>query len=566
MNRVRSLVFLSIISLSLLFVGDVLAADSDGDGYEDTSDLFPNDDQQWNDTDGDGFGDNPVMPNGDGCIETAYSSNQGCPLEAVSTDKVQGEVGTYTFSLTLLFSIILGIFLGIKSVGLFSSVEEDDIESNEEDDIEYFRDEQTKYQYGILALLLIIVMLLSTAISTTQLLAEQDIVSNSGDDNGWVWISTSPENSELYLDDIDGDGLDDLFYADYDVEFGGNGTAEVEAIINVTGPDSRTEQMVQVRNITGTDSELDTNFTVYPWAEGAYSITIWVNVVGNVEDGTTDGGTFNGAVAEFDSGPILEPTLDLEGDDEVIEGEECNVVVTVIDPLHESWNSTSLYFAPGVDWLNPVWVEPGVMMIDCSSFEIGTHQLQVEYSSDFGQGDEDDHWMNVTAAENESQPVDVNMTIIVDQTNGCMVSVTTPDPQNITNIVFTDNAQSGQSNNFSGTENPYWDCSQWDSKVYHYTATSLGVNGESYSENLTIIIADPTILAMAENSIDSEEINVSSLKQALTYLAGLSIALTLGITLAVAFIHTKMNSQKSLKGNMRDDMLAFKDKSNRREG
>ena len=146
MNRVRSLVFLSIISLSLLFVGDVLAADSDGDGYEDTSDLFPNDDQQWNDTDGDGFGDNPVMPNGDGCIETAYSSNQGCPLEAVSTDKVQGEVGTYTFSLTLLFSIILGIFLGIKSVGLFSSVEEDDIESNEEDDIEHFRDEQTQYQ------------------------------------------------------------------------------------------------------------------------------------------------------------------------------------------------------------------------------------------------------------------------------------------------------------------------------------------------------------------------------------------------------------------------------------
>ena len=565
MNRIRPWIFLCTLALSLLLVGAVLAADSDGDGYEDASDLFPDDDQQWNDTDGDGFGDNPVMPNGDGCIDTAYSSNQGCPLAAESTDKVQGEVGTYTFSLTLLFSIILGVFMGIKSGGLFSSVEEDDIESNEEDDIKHFRDEQTKSQYGILALMLVIVMLLFTASSTTQLLADQDIVSNSGDDNGWVWISGASENSELYLEDINGDGFGDLFYADYDVEFGGNGTVEVEAMINVTGPDLRTEQMVQVRNITGTDSELDTNFTVYPWVDGVYSITIWVNVVGNVVEGNSDGGTFDGSVADFDTASILEPTLELEGDVEVIEGEDCEVEVILSDPLHDSWNSTTQYFESGLEWLYPGSIESGVMLLDCSNFEIGTHQLQAEYTSDFSQQDEAVHWLNVSAAENESEPVDVNMTITVDQADGCMVSVTTPDPQNITNIVFTDNDQSGQSNHLSGTGNPYWDCSQWDSKVYHYTATSLGVNGENDSENLTIIIADSTILAMAENSIVNDDINASSLKQALTYLAGLSIALTLGVTLVVAFIHTKMFGQKSLRGNMQDNMLAFKDKSNRRE-
>jgi|TARA_B110000196_G_C21117732_1_gene651470 hypothetical protein len=551
MNRGRPWIFLCTLALSLLVVGEALAADSDGDGYEDTSDLFPNDDQQWNDTDGDGFGDNPVMPNGDGCIDTAYSSNQGCPLAAESTDKVQGEVGTYTFSLTLLFSIILGVFLGIKSGGLFSSVEEDDTE--------YFEEEQTEYQYGILALLLIIVMLLSTASSTTQLLAEQDIVFNS-DDNGWVWISGATENSELYLDDIDEDGHNDVFYADYDVEFGGDGTAEVEAMINVTGPDFRTEQMVQIRNITGTDSELDTNFTVYPWVEGAYSITIWVNVVGNVVEGNSDGGTFGGSVADFDTGPMLEPTLELEGDDEVIEGEECEVEVVLSDPLHDSWNSTTQYFESGLEWLYPDSIESGIMLLNCSSFSIGNYQLQAEYTSDFGQEDAAVHWLNVTAAENEPEPVDVSMTITVDQANGCMVSVTTPDPQNITSIGLE-----GHSNPQYGTGNPYWDCSQWDSKVYHYTAISVGVNGESDSENLTIIIADPIILAMAEGSVANDEINALSLKQALTYLAGLSIALTLGVTLVVAFIHTRMSNQKSHRGSMKSGMQEFKDKSNRRE-
>jgi hypothetical protein len=551
MNRGRPWIFLCTLALSLLVVGEALAADSDGDGYEDTSDLFPNDDQQWNDTDGDGFGDNPVMPNGDGCIDTAYSSNQGCPLAAESTDKVQGEVGTYTFSLTLLFSIILGVFLGIKSGGLFSSVEEDDTE--------YFEEEQTEYQYGILALLLIIVMLLSTASSTTQLLAEQDIVFNS-DDNGWVWISGATENSELYLDDIDEDGHNDVFYADYDVEFGGDGTAEVEAMINVTGPDFRTEQMVQIRNITGTDSELDTNFTVYPWVEGAYSITIWVNVVGNVVEGNSDGGTFGGSVADFDTGPMLEPTLELEGDDEVIEGEECEVEVVLSDPLHDSWNSTTQYFESGLEWLYPDSIESGIMLLNCSSFSIGNDQLQAEYTSDFGQEDAAVHWLNVTAAENEPEPVDVSMTITVDQANGCMVSVTTPDPQNITSIGLE-----GHSNPQYGTGNPYWDCSQWDSKVYHYTAISVGVNGESDSENLTIIIADPIILAMAEGSVANDEINALSLKQALTYLAGLSIALTLGVTLVVAFIHTRMSNQRSHRGSMKSGMQEFKDKSNRRE-
>ena len=126
MNRSRPRIFICALALSLLIVGEVLAADSDGDGYDDSGDSFPNDDQQWNDSDGDGFGDNPVMPNGDGCIDEAFSTNQGCPLAAEIADKVQGEAGTPTFNITIVFSVVIGVVLGIKSSGLFRPINDED--------------------------------------------------------------------------------------------------------------------------------------------------------------------------------------------------------------------------------------------------------------------------------------------------------------------------------------------------------------------------------------------------------------------------------------------------------
>jgi hypothetical protein len=41
------------------------AGDSDGDGYPDSEDAFPNDATQWSDIDGDGYGDNPNGNNPD---------------------------------------------------------------------------------------------------------------------------------------------------------------------------------------------------------------------------------------------------------------------------------------------------------------------------------------------------------------------------------------------------------------------------------------------------------------------------------------------------------------------
>ena len=63
-------------------------ADSDGDGYGDrpiqpNGDFFPNDPSQWSDFDNDGFGDNPDGNNGDQCPELYGKSTipaaRGCP-------------------------------------------------------------------------------------------------------------------------------------------------------------------------------------------------------------------------------------------------------------------------------------------------------------------------------------------------------------------------------------------------------------------------------------------------------------------------------------------------------
>ena len=56
--------------------------DSDLDGYADIVDAFPNEITQWNDTDGDGFGDNAAGYQGDGCPTATGSSSidtLGCP-------------------------------------------------------------------------------------------------------------------------------------------------------------------------------------------------------------------------------------------------------------------------------------------------------------------------------------------------------------------------------------------------------------------------------------------------------------------------------------------------------
>ena len=562
MNRSRPWIFLCALALSLLIVGEVLAADSDGDGYDDSGDSFPNDDQQWNDSDGDGFGDNPVMPNGDGCIDEAFSTNQGCPLAAEIADKVQGEAGTPTFNITIVFSVVIGVVLGVKSSGLFRPI-------NDEDDV--------GNGSGLLSLIFIISVVISSLSITNPILGDGESSPHYGHEEGHntnVFITTADKNSELEAIDTDGDGLNDVFRADYDVDYGGDEMfVEIEAVLNVTGPDFRTEQMTQYRNISGTETEVDTYFVVYPWVEGDYTVTIWVNVVGNTNEGDWEDGTFNNAVATIDGGHLLSPEIEITGDENITEGEDCEVSAIITDPLHEEWNNGSLYLEQGVFWLGET-VEASNLSVDCSNYTVGMHIFEVEYANEFNQGDEDVHYLNITALGNETdtgnesdtgngtEPVDVNLTITIDQESGCMISATTPETENVTAITATDS----NLNNFTTGDDFEWDCSEWDSKVYHLTISSLGLNGENDSKSLTIIIADEGILAMADSSVINGEVSAVEIKQALTYLAGFSVALTLGITLAVGFIHSRMFGNESLEGDIQADLIAFRTQSRRREG
>ena len=66
-------------------IGNLGCPDIDGDGWPDSEDAFPNDSSQWNDTDGDGFGDESNGVEGDDCVNTPGNSTMGL-LGCIDTD------------------------------------------------------------------------------------------------------------------------------------------------------------------------------------------------------------------------------------------------------------------------------------------------------------------------------------------------------------------------------------------------------------------------------------------------------------------------------------------------
>ena len=60
--------------------------DTDTDGYGDNIDAFPNEISQWLDTDGDGFGDNNTGLEGDDCVEVSGTSHEDGIFGCLDTD------------------------------------------------------------------------------------------------------------------------------------------------------------------------------------------------------------------------------------------------------------------------------------------------------------------------------------------------------------------------------------------------------------------------------------------------------------------------------------------------
>jgi len=93
------------------FEGNVLGCvDTDGDGWADLIDKFPNEPTQWNDSDEDSFGDNPNGKNADECPDIAgVSEENGC--EAIVEDSASSSILTYG-------GITVGVLLVIIVIGL----------------------------------------------------------------------------------------------------------------------------------------------------------------------------------------------------------------------------------------------------------------------------------------------------------------------------------------------------------------------------------------------------------------------------------------------------------------
>ena len=68
---------------SIILLGCV---DSDGDGYANSNDSLPENPTQWIDSDGDGYGDNPLGTQADGCIDT-YGNSSITPFGCLDTDR-----------------------------------------------------------------------------------------------------------------------------------------------------------------------------------------------------------------------------------------------------------------------------------------------------------------------------------------------------------------------------------------------------------------------------------------------------------------------------------------------
>ena len=60
--------------------------DTDGDGFVDPEDAFPENSLQWSDQDGDGYGDEVNRPGGDDCVDVFGLSNQNNRYGCLDSD------------------------------------------------------------------------------------------------------------------------------------------------------------------------------------------------------------------------------------------------------------------------------------------------------------------------------------------------------------------------------------------------------------------------------------------------------------------------------------------------
>lgn len=87
------------------------AVDTDGDGFEDSEDDFPDDDTQWIDSDGDGYGDNPLGDNPD--LFPNDSTKWSSPKSDEEVPWYESENATTMILLLIVVIIICAVIAGM---------------------------------------------------------------------------------------------------------------------------------------------------------------------------------------------------------------------------------------------------------------------------------------------------------------------------------------------------------------------------------------------------------------------------------------------------------------------
>ena len=594
--------------------GELGCEDSDGDGRSNLGDAFPTDATQWEDGDGDGFGDNLVGENGDACITEAHSGNHGCAVQEVNRveEKIQGEVGTSSFNVSLSIAAVLGIILGLKGAIIFAKPEEDDevptavdpsLGGHDDDG-----DGDDSKGGGSLGILIVALFLLSAIPSNSILLtidAEHVESSARGEDDPQIWF----EEDFTYLawSDLDDDQLNDVFFVYYEVDTNETEYIEIRAQIDVTilgdvatGVTERTESMTEqifITNSTGLGVEYE--FLVIPWAPGNYSVELLVNIIGDeggmtvVEYISTD---FGGEIVIMDE-LLIPRTLDIEITGSLTEGETCNLEVWAKDPAEENWSKSGIW--------NTIWDEGDLIAGDnpeynCGMLAAGVYYFEFEYTTYFGAYATENFSINIiTEAESADYcggddrnemgfcdnftspppdvitPINADVTVaiwVTDSSNGtntssdsgplgysgvgeCQVELEIAEWDNASSVVIAGSPSAGT----YAEANLSFDCTAWQVGVHHLRINSTGPNGEWDLAMVTVVIEDTDITSLANAQVVIGDVSSTTFAEALTIMATLSVVITISLALAVGFLHSRINpgaaSKKTVARDGMDSLL-----------
>lgn len=545
--------------------------DSDGDYWSDANDAFPNDPNQWRDSDGDGKGDNLVGEDADYCPSSS-GALEGCE-EKKAIKPRQGDFGTLTFNMTAALSFALGLFLAIKQIGFLPlSYHEKKAKAEESEIIELS-----------VILLLIISAFNVTSIGFESLDDDQTQFSHGGEETH-VWLAANPKT--LTGLDLNSDGDLDSFRVEFDIDtLEAYGMVPTTAVLNVSTT-QETYQFTKQYEITGTETVV-LNFTHQAQATGIHEFELWVHPTSNNIDSHGESTTFAGAAVNIAEIPCSSDEVRIT---EVSDNGTPNDWVEVHNSGGqcslsgwEMYNNETRSTEAGDEFTfdKGTQIDSGEYMLICKithtktgdcqnseafefEFELEDDEIvylwnpidEVEHSLEILVGETSTEWCDSSpkvAQEGEQTPGSQNscippespttnwinpvLTIEMNDEHECEIIANMTHWASSSTITASD-----QNEQLIHSTSQYLnlDCSEFSPGVHSIFFESTGPNGEVGKAFYNLVIDDPELEVAAQEAQSPVE-QQSSLGTAVATTAGFAVTLCLITWLVVGFAHSRMN-------------------------